>query len=180
MWPLSEHQGSPERLDRETAFFEQGVPRAPARFGSMASECLDWKVTAAYDFRQASHINLQDVLVGCSNNFSCSYHSDAATGGNALKIDALPARPPEVIQVVLMALSCYVAPLVWGGVWDTWKATDFIQMLAYVLGGLAPARFARFRVLAGVFEEIPHSVCDPIGAARESEKSRSAPSVSHA
>ncbi|CAE7846871.1 unnamed protein product [Symbiodinium microadriaticum] len=61
LWRLSEHRGSPERLDRDVDFFEQQVPKAPSKFVSMVSECLPWEVTAAYEFRQTSHINLQEA-----------------------------------------------------------------------------------------------------------------------
>ena len=62
LWVRSEIRGEAVRLDRsEAAYLLEPEPVEASRFVSSLAECLNWRVTAQYTFRQSSHINLQEL-----------------------------------------------------------------------------------------------------------------------
>ena len=64
LWRQAETRGECVRLDRtamDEMLVSEKAPKEPSVFASAVSECLPWRVTASYSFRQTSHINLQEA-----------------------------------------------------------------------------------------------------------------------
>lgn len=64
LWSKADARGECVRLDRtiqDDLLESLVVPKEPSVFASTVAECLDWKTTASYSFRQTSHINLQEA-----------------------------------------------------------------------------------------------------------------------
>ena len=62
LWRRTEIRGEAVRLDRrQDLSLDAQLPDEPSKFASIVSECLSWRVTGSYTFRQTSHINLQET-----------------------------------------------------------------------------------------------------------------------
>ncbi|CAE7526448.1 unnamed protein product, partial [Symbiodinium pilosum] len=62
LWRQAEITGEAVRIDRGVdADWDALEPKQPSVFASSVAECLPWRVTSSYSFKQTSHVNLQEL-----------------------------------------------------------------------------------------------------------------------